>query len=97
MATPYYIGSSTAMVLKAINSCFNHAGLATQIKVEEEIKKNEGLTHYDLGWEEFLKRVWEWKEQYSNALHESGLWSKEQIEKSRQECRDMLANLLRAI
>ena len=95
MATPYYIGPSTGMVLKTVTSWFNHAGLATKIKVEEEIKKNEELPRYDLGWEKFLKQVWEWKEQ--QALHESGLWSKEQIEKSRQEYQDMLANLLRAI
>lgn len=47
---------------------YDHAGLATQIKVEEEIKKNEGLTRYDLGREEFVKRVWAWKEQYSNRI-----------------------------
>ena len=47
---------------------YDHAGLATQIKVEEEIKKNEGLTRYDLGREEFLKRVWEWKDQYSSRI-----------------------------
>ena len=39
-----------------------------KIKVEEEIKKNEGLTRYDLGREEFVKRVWAWKEQYSNRI-----------------------------
>ena len=47
---------------------YDHAGLATQIKVEEELKKNEGLTRYDLGREEFLKRVWQWKEQYSDRI-----------------------------
>ena len=47
---------------------YDHAGLATQIKVEEEIKKNEGLTRYDLGRDEFVKRVWAWKEQYSNRI-----------------------------
>ena len=36
---------------------YDHAGLATQIKVEEVIKKEEGKTRYDLGREEFLKRV----------------------------------------
>lgn len=35
---------------------YDHAGLATQIKVEEVIKKEEGKTRYDLGREEFLKR-----------------------------------------
>ena len=47
---------------------YDHAGLATQIKVEEEIKKEEGLTRYDLGREEFLKRVWQWKEQYGDRI-----------------------------
>ena len=47
---------------------YDHAGLATQIKVEEEIKKEEGLTRYDLGREEFLKRVWQWKEQYGERI-----------------------------
>lgn len=42
----------------------DHAGIATQAKVEEELKKNEGLTRYDLGREGFLARVWDWKERY---------------------------------
>ena len=36
---------------------YDHAGIATQIKVEEELRK-EGLTRYDLGREKFLERVW---------------------------------------
>ena len=47
---------------------YDHAGLATQIKVEEVIKKEEGKTRYDLGREEFLKRVWQWKEQYGDRI-----------------------------
>ncbi|MBQ0066933.1 MAG: valine--tRNA ligase, partial [Phascolarctobacterium sp.] len=47
---------------------YDHAGLATQIKVEEVIKKEEGKTRYDLGREEFLKRVWVWKEQYGDRI-----------------------------
>lgn len=47
---------------------YDHAGLATQIKVEEVLKKEEGKTRYDLGREEFLKRVWEWKEQYGDRI-----------------------------
>ncbi len=46
----------------------DHAGIATQIKVEEELRKSEGLTRHDLGREEFLKRVWAWKEQYGNRI-----------------------------
>ena len=42
--------------------------MATQIKVEEELKKKEGLTRYDLGREEFVKRVWKWKEAYGDEI-----------------------------
>ncbi len=49
---------------------YDHAGLATQIKVEEVLKKEEGKSRYDLGREEFLKRVWAWKEQYGDRIIE---------------------------
>ncbi|MBM6925078.1 valine--tRNA ligase [Pseudoflavonifractor phocaeensis] len=48
----------------------DHAGIATQIKVEEELRKNEGLTRYDLGREKFLERVWDWKNKYGNRIVE---------------------------
>ena len=48
----------------------DHAGIATQIKVEEELRTKEGLTRYDLGRENFLQRVWEWKEKYGNRIVE---------------------------
>ncbi len=46
----------------------DHAGIATQIKVEENLRVNEGLTRYVLGRDEFLKRVWDWKNQYGNRI-----------------------------
>ena len=46
----------------------DHAGIATQIKVEEELRVNEGLTRYDLGREKFLGRVWQWKEKYGGRI-----------------------------
>lgn len=46
----------------------DHAGIATQIKVEEYLRKNEGLTRYDLGRDKFLERVWEWKEKYGSRI-----------------------------
>ena len=46
----------------------DHAGIATQIKVEENLRNEEGLTRYDLGRDEFLKRVWAWKEQYGDRI-----------------------------
>ena len=48
----------------------DHAGIATQIKVEEELRVKEGLTRYDLGREKFLQRVWQWKEEYGNRIVE---------------------------
>ena len=47
----------------------DHAGIATQIKVEEELCK-EGLTRYDLGREKFLERVWDWKNRFGNRIVE---------------------------
>ena len=48
----------------------DHAGIATQVKVEEKILKEEGKTKHDLGREEFLKRIWSWKEEYSGHIIE---------------------------
>ena len=46
----------------------DHAGIATQIKVEEELRVKEGLTRYDLGREKFLERVWDWKAMYGDRI-----------------------------
>ena len=46
----------------------DHAGIATQIKVEENLRKEEGLTRYDLGREKFLERVWDWKNKYGDRI-----------------------------
>ncbi len=46
----------------------DHAGIATQIKVEEALRKEEGLTRHDLGREKFLKRVWDWKHKYGSRI-----------------------------
>ena len=48
----------------------DHAGIATQIKVEEELRKSEGLTRYDLGREKFQERVWDWKHKFGNRIVE---------------------------
>ncbi|MBC7325799.1 MAG: class I tRNA ligase family protein, partial [Moorella sp. (in: Bacteria)] len=45
----------------------DHAGIATQARVEEELAK-EGLSKYDLGREKFLERVWAWKHEYGNRI-----------------------------
>ena len=46
----------------------DHAGIATQIKVEEQLRVNEHLSRYDLGREKFLERVWDWKRQYGSRI-----------------------------
>ncbi|MCR4719417.1 MAG: valine--tRNA ligase [Firmicutes bacterium] len=46
----------------------DHAGIATQIKVEEQLRVNEGLTRYDLGYDAFLERVWDWKKHFGGRI-----------------------------
>lgn len=47
----------------------DHAGIATQNVVERSLAK-EGISRHDLGREEFVKKVWEWKEEYGNRIIE---------------------------
>jgi valyl-tRNA synthetase len=48
----------------------DHAGIATQMIVEKELKKTEKKSRHDLGREEFLRRVWAWKEKYGSRIGE---------------------------
>ena len=45
----------------------DHAGIATQAKVDARLK-SEGISRYDIGREEFLKRAWSWKEEYASII-----------------------------
>ena len=45
----------------------DHAGIATQIVVERQLQ-TQGVSRYDLGRDEFTKKVWEWKEQSGNTI-----------------------------
>jgi valyl-tRNA synthetase len=63
----------------------DHAGIATQNVVERELAK-QGLDRHQLGREEFIRRVWEWKEKYGgviiNQLKKLGAscdWSRERF------------------
>lgn len=74
----------------------DHAGIATQSVVEKRLKKDENVTRHDLGREEFVKRVWEWKENYggkiTNQIRHLGAsvdWSRESF--------TMDSNLSRAV
>ena len=46
----------------------DHAGIATQTVVERQLRKEEGKTRRDLGREEFLRRVWTWKEKHGGII-----------------------------
>ena len=51
----------------------DHAGIATQAKVDERLKK-EGISRFDIGREKFLERAWEWKGEYSDFIRKQ--WAK---------------------
>ena len=46
----------------------DHSAIATEVKVVEKIKNEEGLTKYDLGREKFLERAWEWTHEYGGTI-----------------------------
>ena len=46
----------------------DHASIATEVKVADKIREEEGKTKEDLGREEFLRRAWEWKETYGGKI-----------------------------
>lgn len=48
----------------------DHASIATEVKVADKIRSEEGVTKEELGREEFLKRAWEWKNLYGNKITE---------------------------
>src|SRR5947209_8488923 len=46
----------------------DHAGIGTQAVVERRLREEEGKTRYDLGREELVKRIWQWKDQYESRI-----------------------------
>lgn len=54
----------------------DHAGIATQARVEKRIKETENKTRHDIGREALVQRIWDWKDQYEkrilNQLKEMG-------------------------
>ena len=64
----------------------DHAGIATQTKVEAKLRETEGKKRWDYEREEFIDKVWEWKEQYGGtiqnqmrAIGDSVDWSRERF------------------
>ena len=73
--------------MKGRNTCWipgtDHAGIATQIVVERQLAA-QGISRHDLGREEFLEKVWQWKEQSGGTITQqmrrvgcSADWSRE--------------------
>ncbi len=52
----------------------DHAGIATQAKVEQKLREEDGTTRHDLGREAFVEKVWEWKEEYAQTIRKQ--WAK---------------------
>ncbi len=48
----------------------DHAGIATQVRVEKELRETEGITRHDLGREKFLERVWDWRNKFGGRILE---------------------------
>lgn len=48
----------------------DHAGIATQAVVEKRVRDLEGKTRHDLGREELVRRIWDWKDQYGSRILE---------------------------
>jgi len=46
----------------------DHAGIATQIKVEEVLRKEKGLARHDIGRDKFLELVWDWKREFGSTI-----------------------------
>ena len=46
----------------------DHAGIATQARVEKRIKEQENITRHDLGREKLVARIWDWKDQYEKRI-----------------------------
>ncbi len=57
----------------------DHASIATEVKVANKVREEEGKTKEDLGRDEFLSRVWDWKEEYGGTI-------KKQIRKLGSSC-----------
>lgn len=74
----------------------DHAGIATQSVVEKRLKKDEGLSRHQLGRDEFVRRVWEWKEMYGNKITQQIRCLGASVDWSR-EAFTMDSNLSRAV
>lgn len=64
----------------------DHAGIATQTKVEQMLKETEGKSRWDYSREDFIAKVWEWKDEYGGkigdqmrAIGDSVDWSRERF------------------
>ena len=80
----------------------DHAGIGTQMKVEQQLFAEEGKGRHDVGREEMLKRIVAWKQQYGgtilNQLREMGCsydWDRERYTMDRSYARSVLSAFVR--
>ena len=80
----------------------DHAGIATQMKVEQQLYREEGKGRHALGRDEMLRRIWVWREQYGNTilrqLREMGCsydWSRERFTMDERYVRAVLEAFVR--
>ncbi|MCP4336689.1 MAG: valine--tRNA ligase [Mycoplasma sp.] len=52
----------------------DHAGIATQAKVEKRLQEQQGINKNKLGREKFIDKVWEWKDKYAETIRQQ--WGK---------------------
>ncbi|OMJ08801.1 Valine-tRNA ligase, mitochondrial [Smittium culicis] len=52
-----------------LNPGSDHAGISTQSVVEKKLWINDKITRHDLGRDAFIKKVWEWKEEYGSEIN----------------------------
>lgn len=81
----------------------DHASIATEVKIVEKMRKEEGLGKNDVGRDGFLERAWKWKEQYGGRIDEqikklgsSVDWSRETFtmdEKCSKAVKEVFINL----
>lgn len=74
----------------------DHAGISTQYVVEKDLKK-KGISRFDLGREEFVKKVWEWKKEYGGIIISqlkklgcSADWSRERFTMDEAYAKDVM-------
>lgn len=60
----------------------DHAGIATQVVVEKKLQRERGMSRHDLGREEFVREVWNWKNEWEELINSKFVWLYKFLEKA---------------